>query len=158
MKGIRNMSRLGEDMKKTIVYIERISPKARLPCYAHEDDSGADVCSIINYTLDPHEIKAIPTGLKIELPTGFDLQVRPRSGLALNHGLILPNSPGTIDAGYRGELKIIMMNLGKKPFHIQEGQRIAQLVLSPRYPAHFTLVEQVKESERGTKGFGSTGT
>ena len=152
------MSGLVKDMKKTIVNIERISPKARLPHYAHEDDSGADVCSIINCTLNPHEIKAIPTGLKIELPIGFDLQVRPRSGLALNHGLILPNSPGTIDTGYRGELKIIMMNLGDKPFLIQEGQRIAQLVLSPRYPADFTVVDHVKESKRGAKGFGSTGT
>lgn len=152
------MSRFGQDIKKTIVYVECISPKARLPCYAHEDDSGADVCSIIDYTLDPYEIKAIPTGLKIELPAGFDIQVRPRSGLALNHGLVLPNSPGTIDAGYRGELKIIMMNLGKKPYHIQEGQRIAQLVLSPRYPAHFQLVEYVADSERGVHGFGSTGT
>jgi len=152
------MSGLVEDMEKTIVHIELISPKARLPTYAHEDDSGADVCSIINCILNPHEIKAIPTGLKIELPTGFDLQVRPRSGLALNHGLILPNSPGTIDVGYRGELKIIMMNLGKKPFKIHEGQRIAQLVLSPRYHAHFKPVEHLTESERGAQGFGSTGT
>ena len=144
-------------MEKINIYIEKISPKARLPTYAHEDDSGADVCSLINYTLQPHEIKAIPTGLKIELPKGFDLQVRPRSGLALHHGLILPNSPGTIDSGYRGELKIILMNLGNKPYSIKEGERIGQLVLSPQYIAHFTVVKQVQQSARGINGFGSTG-
>ena len=144
-------------MNKIPVKIEYISPNACLPKYAHGDDSGADVCSTIDYILQPMEIKAIPTGLKIELPTGFELQVRPRSGLALTHGLILPNSPGTIDSGYRGELQIIMMNLGKKPFHIKVGQRIAQIVLSPQYSADFEIVKKVKKSNRGTGGFGSTG-
>jgi dUTP pyrophosphatase len=144
-------------MNKVPVKIECISPNACVPQYAYDDDSGADVCSIIDYVLQPLEIKAIPTGLKIELPKGFEIQVRPRSGLALNHGIILPNSPGTIDSGYRGELKIIMMNLGKEPFHIQGGQRIAQIIISPQYSADFHIVKKVNNSERGTGGFGSTG-
>lgn len=144
-------------MNKIPIKIERITSNASLPKYAHEDDSGADVCSTIDYELQPSEIKAIPTGLKFELPKGFEIQVRPRSGLALNYGIILPNSPGTIDTGYRGELKIILMNLGKKAFHIKEGQRIAQIIISPQHSADFHIVKKVRKSERGTGGFGSTG-
>jgi dUTP pyrophosphatase len=144
-------------IKKIELKVERISPNAQLPKYAYWDDSGADICSTIDYVLKPQEIKAIPSGLRIEIPKGFELQVRPRSGYALKHGIILPNSPGTIDAGYRGEIKVIMMNLGQQPFHIKIGQRIAQVVLKPVSSAKFKEVPTISSSQRGLNGFGSTG-
>jgi dUTP pyrophosphatase len=108
--------------------------------------------------LAPGARTLVPTGLAIALPPGFELQIRPRSGLALKNGIILPNSPGTIDEDYRGELQVIVMNAGTEPFTIERGMRIAQAVLAPVVRAAWTEVAALDETQRGTGGFGSTGT
>ena len=144
-------------MEKIKLKIEQISPVAQCPKYQYIGDSGADICSAINYTLKPFERKAIPTGLKVEVPIGYELQVRSRSGLALDSGIIVLNSPGTIDSGYRGEIKVILINLSQKSFEINVGQRIAQIVLMPVFFANFEQVIDLSNSERGADGFGSTG-
>lgn len=144
-------------MEKIKLKIERTSSTAQLPKYQHIGDSGADICSAIDYILKPLERKAIPTGLKVEVPIGYELQVRSRSGLALDSGIVVLNSPGTIDSGYRGEIKVILINLSKKPFEIKVGQRIAQIVLMPVFFANFEQVIDLSNSERGAGGFGSTG-
>jgi len=105
----------------------------------------------------PGEVAAVSTGLKAEVPDGFELQVRPRSGLALRNGIGVLNSPGTIDSGYRGEIRVILVNLGKEPFRIRRGDRIAQLVLSPVARAEFEEAAELSGSQRGSGGFGSTG-
>lgn len=130
---------------------------AKLPQYQNKDDSGADVCSAVNYSLKPHERKAIPTGIAVEVPYGFELQVRSRSGMALHDGIFVLNSPGTIDAGYRGEVMIILANMGDKPYTIKKGQRIAQLVLTRVEVARFLQVTKLKQTVRDQGGFGSTG-
>ncbi len=130
-----------------------------LPSYVTRGSSAADVKAAVTdeVIIKPGERALIPTGLHFEIPEGFEIQVRPRSGLALNHGITLPNTPGTIDSDYRGELKIIVMNLGKAPFTVKRGDRIAQLVLSPVTKAVFHEVSEVNETDRGKSGFGSTG-
>jgi len=144
-------------MDNITVKIQRMSPLAKIPNYQHLGDSGADICSIINYSLKPFEKKAISTGLKVEVPKGYEMQVRSRSGLALNEGIFVLNSPGTIDSGFRGEIQIILMNISDKNFEITIGQRIAQIVLSPVYFARFEECNHLEKSSRGTQGFGSTG-
>ena len=115
-----------------------------------------DLHAVEDVTLAPGVAGAVPTGLTIELPAGYEGQVRPRSGLALRHGLVLPNAPGTIDSDYRGEVKVILLNLGQAPFTIRRGDRIAQLVIAP--VAHVALEEgELDETRRGPEGFGSTG-
>ncbi|MEM9486498.1 MAG: dUTP diphosphatase, partial [Cyanobacteria bacterium P01_F01_bin.116] len=109
------------------------------------------------YTLGPQKRLAIPTGLAAEVPEGYEMQVRPKSSLALKHGVTVLNTPGTVDAGYRGEIKVILINLGSSVFEISRGQRIAQIVIAPIVRAEFTLVETLGDSPRGEGGFGSTG-
>ncbi|MCF6158528.1 MAG: dUTP diphosphatase [wastewater metagenome] len=130
-----------------------------LPRYMSSAASGMDLYAAINEVvyLDHHEIKLIPTGIHIELPLGYEAQVRPRSGLALKYGLTLLNTPGTIDSDYRGEIGIILCNLGKDRFTIERGMRIAQLVVLPVVRAELIEVEQLGDSHRGTGGFGHTG-
>ncbi|PTW91684.1 dUTP pyrophosphatase [Microbacteriaceae bacterium MWH-Ta3] len=131
---------------------------ASAPTYAHAGDAGADLCSTVNITLAPGERAAIPTGLSIALPSGFAAFVMPRSGLALKHGIALVNSPGTIDAGYRGEIAVIIMNTDRtEPFTVSVGDRIAQLVIMPVVRAEFVPVAELPGTERGEGGFGSTG-
>jgi dUTP pyrophosphatase len=132
---------------------------ARLPEYKTPGSAGADLRACVDETLwlAPMERRAIPTGLRIELPEGYEAQVRPRSGLALEKGLTCLNSPGTIDADYRGEIKIILVNLGSSPARIDPGDRIAQLVVSKYTIASFEPKEKIAESGRGEGGFGSTG-
>lgn len=144
-------------MEKVRLKVELISPAAQLPKYQHIGDSGADICSAIDYTLKPLERKAIPTGLKVEVPIGYELQVRSRGGLALDNGIVVLNSPGTIDSGYRGEIKVILINLSQKSFEIKVGRRIAQIVLMPVFFASFEEVNKLSNSKRGADGFGSTG-
>jgi dUTP pyrophosphatase len=139
------------------VKIQRISPQAKIPNYQHIGDSGADICSIIDYSIKPFERKSIPTGLKIEIPHGYEIQVRSRSGLAINEGIFVLNSPGTIDSGFRGEIQIILINISEKNYDIHIGQRIAQIVLKPVLHAIFEETETLSESSRGSNGFGSTG-
>ena len=132
---------------------------ASIPCYASLEAAGADVRAFIekDIVLEPGERKRIPTGLKIEIPKGYEIQVRSRSGLAFNHGVIVFNSPGTIDSDYRGEVEVILINHGKKLFVVTVGMRIAQLVLSPVVQAQFTSKQTLSTTLRGEGGFGHTG-
>ena len=133
--------------------------KGELPAYATAGASGLDVraCLESEVVLKPGERTLIPTGLSMEFPRGYEVQARPRSGLAIMKGLSLVNTPGTIDADYRGEVKIIVINLGQDPIHIQDQERIAQLVLCPVIQAEVVDASDLSESERGSGGFGSTG-
>jgi dUTP pyrophosphatase len=140
-----------------VVKIKKLHPDAIVPQYAHEGDSGADLFSTIDYVLQPMERKAIPTGVSAEIPKGFELQVRPKSGLALKNGITVLNTPGTIDFGYRGEIHAILINLGSEPYSIKIGQKVAQLVAAPVAYARFEVVEELSETSRGDGGFGSTG-
>ena len=115
-----------------------------------------DLCSVEAVTLAPGDTKLVATGLAIELPAGYEAQIRPRSGLALKHGITLPNSPATIDPGYRGELRVILHNLGREPFEIRPGERIAQIVIA-RYEAVEWEEGDLADSVRGERGFGSSG-
>jgi len=130
-----------------------------LPAYMSEHASGMDVRAAVSepVALGPGEIKLIPTGLHVAVPVGYEMQVRPRSGLALKHGISVVNSPGTIDSDYRGEVRIILGNLGREPFTIERGMRIAQLVIQPVIRATLEVREELPETERGHGGFGHTG-
>ncbi|MFM7349476.1 MAG: dUTP diphosphatase [Erythrobacter sp.] len=128
-----------------------------LPAYATGGAAGMDVVSAESVTIAPGARHAVATGLALAIPPGYEIQVRPRSGLALKHGISVPNTPGTIDSDYRGELKVILVNLGAEPFVIQRGDRIAQLVLAPVVQAAWDEVEELDVTERGAGGFGSTG-
>ena len=132
-------------------------PDAVLPAYARPGDAGMDVCACEAATLQPGERKLVRTGLVMELPRGTEAQMRPRSGLALKHGVTLLNTPGTIDEGYRGELGVILINLGAGPFEVQPGMRIAQMVIAPVLSVDTAEVAEVSGTARGTGGFGSTG-
>lgn len=133
--------------------------KGDLPSYQSKSSSGFDVRAQLSQKviLNPGERALVPTGLSFELPEGFEIQARPRSGWAIKQGMTLLNTPGTIDADYRGEVKIILINLGKEPIEISDQDRIAQLVLCPVLQAEFDLKESLSETERGLGGFGSTG-
>ncbi|QCI93746.1 dUTP diphosphatase [Novosphingobium sp. EMRT-2] len=128
-----------------------------LPAYATAGAAGMDVVSAEDVTLAPGARHAVATGLAVAIPQGFEIQVRPRSGLALKHGVTVPNTPGTIDSDYRGELKVILINLGAEPFAIRRGDRVAQLVLAPVTQASWLEVDELDETARGEGGFGSTG-
>jgi dUTP pyrophosphatase len=131
-----------------------------LPAYATAGAAGMDLLAAVTapVTVDPGKRALIPTGLTIALPAGYELQVRPRSGLALRNGVILPNSPGTIDEDYRGEVQVIVLNAGDAPFVIERGMRIAQAIVAPVVQAMWQEVEALDDTSRGTGGFGSTGT
>jgi len=128
-----------------------------LPAYATAGAAGMDVVSAEDVTLAPGARHAVATGLALAIPAGFEIQVRPRSGLALKHGITVPNTPGTIDSDYRGELKVILINHGAERFAIQRGDRVAQLVLAPVVQAAWDEVAELDATERGAGGFGSTG-
>ena len=139
------------------VKVLRTDPEAHLPAYAHPGDAGMDVRSIENVTLAPGARALVRTGLVLELPPDAEAQVRPRSGLALKHGVTVLNTPGTIDAGYRGEVGVILVNLGDAPFKVEKGMKIAQLVVAPVAQAEIVEVSAVDATDRGAGGFGSTG-
>ncbi len=130
-----------------------------LPKYQTDHSAGLDLCACIDrdIILMPGERVLVPTGISIELPDGYEAQVRPRSGLAINHGVTVLNSPGTIDPDYRGEVKVILINLGKEPFVIKNGMRIAQMVISKFERVEVEVVEELSQTRRGEGGFGSTG-
>jgi dUTP pyrophosphatase len=128
-----------------------------LPKYATDGAAGMDVLSAEGLTLAPGARHAVATGLSVAIPPGYEIQVRPRSGLALKHGISVPNTPGTIDSDYRGELKVILINHGAEPFPIHRGDRIAQLVLAPVTVAEWDEVAELDATDRGAGGFGSTG-
>jgi dUTP pyrophosphatase len=128
-----------------------------VPSRATEHAAGLDVVSAVDVTLAPGERHAVATGFAIAIPHGYEVQVRPRSGLALKHGITCLNTPGTIDSDYRGEVKVILANLGSEPFEVRRGERIAQLVPAPVLQANFAEVAELGETVRGAGGFGSTG-
>ncbi|HVR90714.1 MAG TPA: dUTP diphosphatase [Novosphingobium sp.] len=128
-----------------------------LPAYATDGAAGMDVLAAEDVTLAPGARHAVATGLALAIPPGYEIQVRPRSGLALKHGISVPNTPGTIDSDYRGELKVILINHGEMEFRIRRGDRIAQLVLGPVVRATWLKVDELDETQRGEGGFGSTG-
>src|SRR5690349_8897410 len=129
-----------------------------LPAYATGGAAGMDVLAAEDVTLAPGARHAVATGLALAIPPGYEIQVRPRSGLALKHGISVPNTPGTIDSDYRGELKVILINHGREAYAVRRGDRIAQLVLSPVLRASWLKVDELDETQRGEGGFGSTGT
>ena len=140
------------------VLIKRLDPSVPLPTYAKAGDAGADLTTRIDFTINPGERKLIPTGISIALPNGYVALVHPRSGLAIKHGISMVNTPGTIDAGYRGELQVILINHDlAQSVSFKKGDRIAQLVIQKVEHADFVEVENLPGSERSVDGFGSTG-
>ncbi|BAU99028.1 dUTP diphosphatase [Aurantimicrobium minutum] len=138
--------------------IEVLINAETIPTYSHPGDAGADLSSAENLVLHPGERATVATGVSIALPAGFVVFVVPRSGLAAKHGITVVNSPGTVDAGYRGELKVTLLNTDlREPFTINKGDRIAQMIVMPVVQARFIPVDKLPESERGESGFGSTG-
>lgn len=144
--------------EKIEVKIHRISKDAILPKYAHPTDAGADVYSVEDITIAPNETVIVPTGLTMAVPAGYEVQIRPRSGLSAKTNLRIANAPGTIDADYRGEIGIIMNNIGNKTETIKKGDRIAQMLIAPTPMISWKEVESLDTTERGAGGFGSTGT
>jgi dUTP pyrophosphatase len=140
------------------VPVVRLDPDLPLPAYAHPGDAGADLVTAVDVTLQPGERAVVPTGIAMAVPEGYVALVHPRSGLAARHGLSIVNTPGTIDAGYRGEVKVLLVNLDPtEPIELRRGDRVAQLVLQRVEQAAFTEVEVLPDSVRGEGGYGSTG-
>ena len=136
---------------------KRTRPAAQLPRYAHASDAGMDVQSAESLVIPAKARALVPTGLVANIPLGYEIQVRPRSGLAFKKGVTVLNAPGTIDAGYRGEIRVLLVNLGDEPFEIKAGDRIAQLVVAPVLQPEIVEASDVDETDRGVAGFGSTG-
>ncbi len=148
-------------MSPVSVLVKRLphNPDLPLPSYETGQAAGLDVPAAVDdpVMLAPGERAMIPTGLAVAVPEGYEIQMRPRSGLAIKHGVILPNAPGTIDADYRGEVKIILLNLGQETFVVTRGMRIAQMIVAPVCRAALMETDSLPETERGSGGFGSTG-
>lgn len=148
-------------MEKIKVKITRLRPNYDLPLpqYATDGSAGMDLYADLDdeITIKPGEIALIPTGIAIELPLGYEAQIRPRSGLAINHGITLLNTPGTIDSDYRGEIKIILINLGKQNFTIKRGDRIAQIIITKYAKVEWEETNKLNSTKRGSGGFGHTG-
>ena len=144
----------------TKILIKRLSKEVSLPKYETSGSSGMDLAANIdvNINIDPGKTAIIPTGLALSIPKGFEVQIRPRSGLAAKQKISVLNTPGTIDADYRGEIKVILINLGQDSFKVEKGLRIAQMVVCPVVQAQLKEVDDLSETERGKGGFGSTGT
>jgi deoxyuridine 5''-triphosphate nucleotidohydrolase (dut) len=140
------------------ILIKRLSKEVSLPKYETSGSSGMDLGSNIVANISPGKIAIIPTGLALSIPKGFEAQIRPRSGLAAKKKISVLNTPGTIDSDYRGEIKVILINLGEEIFKVEKGLRIAQMVFCPIVQAQFREVDDLNETERGKGGFGSTGT
>ncbi len=135
----------------------KINENAIIPSYAHDKDSGLDLCSCENNIILNNDAKLISTGIIIQLPPNTEAQIRPRSGLALNNNITVLNAPGTIDEGYRGEIKVLLINHGERPFEVKIGDRIAQMVIVPVLRPDIEEVEELDKTSRGENGFGSTG-
>ena len=144
----------------TKILIKRLSKEVSLPKYETNGSSGMDLAANIdaNINIDPGKTAIIPTGFSLSIPKGFEVQIRPRSGLAAKKKISVLNTPGTIDSDYRGEIKVILINLGQETFTVEKGLRIAQMVVCPIVQAQLKEVDDLKETERGQGGFGSTGT
>ncbi len=146
-------------MEKPIIQVKKLHENAQVPKYMTTLAAGMDICALLDedLVLAHGERGLVPTGLAFAIPEGYEIQVRPRSGLAIKHGISLVNSPGTIDADYRGEVCIIMINHGSEDFIIKSGERIAQLVVAPVPQASLEVVDELNDTERGKGGFGHTG-
>lgn len=140
-----------------LVKVKRLAPEARLPKIEHEGDAGFDLYSIEDAVLAPMERRLVGTGISMSFESGYEAQVRPKSGLAIEHGITLLNTPGTIDAGYRGEVKVIVINLGEKEHRIEKGKKICQVVFKKVEAPRIVEVGELEASSRGKGGFGSTG-
>lgn len=152
-------------IKISVLREDWADPLVPLPAYQTVGSAGADVCANLpvemraaGFVLQPMERAIVPTGLRVAIPEGFEMQIRPRSGLALKHGITLPNTPGTIDSDYRGPLGVALVNLGAAPYVVSHGDRIAQCVIAPVLQAGFEVVDDLDTTARGAGGFGSTGT
>ena len=143
----------------TKILIKRLSKEIALPKYETDGSSGMDLAANLSSSVNiaPGRSEIIPTGLAISIPKGYEIQIRPRSGLAAKNNITVLNTPGTIDADYRGEIKVILINLGNEPFKVESGVRIAQMVICPIVKAQLKEVEDLDETKRGVSGFGSTG-
>ena len=147
----------------TLMWADAADTTLPLPTYQTAGAAGADLCANFpvamrdGVTLAPGARAAVPTGLRMAIPAGFEVQIRPRSGTALRHGLGMVNAPGTIDSDYRGEVAVLLVNHGQAPVHIAHGDRIAQMVVAPVVQARFTIADRLPDTVRGTGGFGSTG-
>jgi len=140
------------------ILVQRLDPELPLPAYAHPGDAGADLLTTVGVTLAPGERALVPTGIAIALPEGYAAFVHPRSGLAARHGLSIVNAPGTVDAGYRGEIKVMLINHDpREPIELRRGDRIAQLVVQRVERVRFSEVGELPDSVRGAGGYGSTG-
>jgi len=140
-----------------ILRFKRVHPDAVLPAYAHASDAGMDVRSVEDVVVPAKGRALVHTGLVMLLPPGYEAQVRPRSGLALKHGMTVLNTPGTIDSGYRGEVGVILANLGDEDFPVRKGDKVAQIVVAPVTQAVIEEADEIDETDRGAGGFGSTG-
>ncbi|MCV6607256.1 MAG: dUTP diphosphatase [Campylobacterales bacterium] len=139
------------------IQIKKLTEEAHVPQYQTDEAAGFDLHSVEDYVLKVGERKLIKTGLSMAFPKGYELQIRPRSGLAYKHGITCLNTPGTIDSDYRGEIMVLLINHGGEDFHIKKDERIAQAVLNEIKQATFSVVEELSETDRGAGGFGSTG-
>ncbi|HLC97142.1 MAG TPA: dUTP diphosphatase [Candidatus Nanoarchaeia archaeon] len=139
------------------IKIQKIKESATMPHYAHQGDAGVDLYAAEEYDLEAGKRVLVSTGIKIAVPPGYEAQVRPKSGLALEHGISIVNTPGTIDSGYRGEIGIIVINLGNKGYKIEKGKKIAQMVFTKVEEAVFEEVSELDKTSRNEGGFGSTG-
>jgi len=137
--------------------VKKLNPDATLPSYAREGDAGLDLFAVKAVVIQAGTSTLVPTGIAIELPSGTEAQVRPRSGLALKHAITVLNTPGTVDEGYRGEVGVILINHGTTAFHVTPGMKIAQMVVSPRIQVAVVEVAELSDTQRGAGGFGSTG-
>ncbi len=144
-------------MKHLNIKFKKLNSHSLIPEYMSNSASGADIYACEEVVIEPGEIKLVSTGFSLAIPEGFEGQIRPRSGLALKHGISVLNSPGTIDSDYRGEVKVILINLGKKAFTVKYGDRIAQLVITEVARASFQTVQDLDETQRSEGGFGHTG-
>jgi dUTP pyrophosphatase len=147
-----------------ILWDEGADSTLPLPAYETAGSAGADIRANFppeirgaGVVLAPMERRVVPTGIRVEIPLGYEMQIRPRSGLAVKHGITLPNTPGTIDSDYRGPLGVALINLGAEPYSIQHGDRIAQMIIAPVVQVTFELADRLSETDRGAGGFGSTG-
>ena len=139
------------------IKVLKLNENAIIPSYSHEGDSGMDLFSVENYTLFPRKRELIRTGLKVEIPLGYEMQIRPKSGLAWKKGITVLNTPGTVDAPYRGEVGVILINHGEENYEVKKGEKVAQIVFKKVETAVFKEVDSLSETSRGEGGFGSTG-
>ena len=138
------------------IFVRRLCPEIPLPAYATKDSAGMDLRAASDVQILPGRTALVPTGLAVALPPGYEAHIRPRSGLAARYGISIPNAPGTIDSDYRGEISVILINLGSQPFDVHRGDRIAQMVIAPVVQAVWEEVETLDETDRGDGGFGHT--